>query len=451
MEAAIPSRLCAAASPLPSVPRTSFAGTLAMLLGVFLPTVAKGVIIRRPAMLAVAEWLDLDRHAIRVMQRLRHEYGSGPVLLRIPGRRVAIIMDPEDVRRILQESPDPFATATKEKIAALAHFEPKGVLISAGSERAERRRFNERVLEPERPLHTLAKRFREITAGEVRPLRGDKILDWRQFSEAWFRIVRRVIFGDSARQDNELSSIMAKLRFTANWAFLRPQRRELRERLLARIRHYLDQAQTGSLAGCMAVTPKTGRTAPEHQVPQWLFAFDGAGIAVFRSLALLASHPEQGSAAREEAGRRSDLQQMPYLRAAVQDCLRLWPTTPLILRESTSPTIWRSGVMPAGTTQAIFTPFFHRDAERLPYADHFCPELWLTEGREPETHALIPFSAGPAECPGRQLVLLLATAALAELLSGPNLRLRNSTKLSAGRPVPATLNHYRLQFEVMGS
>jgi hypothetical protein len=32
---------------------------------------AKGVIVRRPRMVALAEWLDLDRRAIRRLQRLR--------------------------------------------------------------------------------------------------------------------------------------------------------------------------------------------------------------------------------------------------------------------------------------------------------------------------------------------------------------------------------------------
>jgi hypothetical protein len=87
--------------------------------------VAKGVIIRRPTTLAIADWLDLDRRAIRTLQRLWAEYGSGPLMLRIPGRSLAVILDPEDVHRVLAESPDPFATATPEKVAALAHFEPK--------------------------------------------------------------------------------------------------------------------------------------------------------------------------------------------------------------------------------------------------------------------------------------------------------------------------------------
>jgi cytochrome P450 len=452
---AVPYRMPGTLPGLATVPKASFRDTLAILLGVFLPTIAKGVIIRRPTMLAIADKLDLDRRAIRGMQRLRREYGPGPVPLHIPGRSLAVVLDPEDVHRILAESPDPFATATPEKTAALAHFEPKTVLISQGPERADRRRYNERVLEPHRPMHQMAEHFLEIVASEARHLRTrlrrqHNTLAWNDFSDAWFRIVRLVIFGEAAREDHELSSMMARLRFTANWAFLRPQRRGLREQLLARIRSYLVRADPNSLAGLMTHIPVTSQTAPEQQVPQWLFAFDPAGMTTFRSLALLASHPEQASMARQEINARSapELHQMPYLRATVLESLRLWPTSPLILRESTGTTVWRNGAIPPNTGLVIFTPFFHRDDERLPWADSFSPELWIDKQPDRQTCALVPFSEGPAVCPGRELVLLLTTAMLAELLTDTQVRLKAPARLTAGKPLPATLNHYKLRFEL---
>jgi cytochrome P450 len=89
-------------------------------------------------------------------------------------------------------------------------------------------------------------------------------------------------------------------------------------------------------------------------------------LTTFRSLALLASHPQQASAARKEIDARSgpEMDQMPYLRATVLESLRLWPTSPLILRETTHATSWRNGVMRPNTGLVIFTPFFHRNAGR---------------------------------------------------------------------------------------
>jgi cytochrome P450 len=437
-----------------AVPKASFLDTLSVVGGVIIPTLAKGVIIRRPTMVAMADLLDLDRRAIRRMQRLRDKYGSGPLLLRIPGRAFAVVLDPEDVHRVLAESPEPFATATTEKRAALAHFEPKVSLISHGPERAHRRRYNEEVLEANRPVHKLAEAFLEVVSFEAGRLRSTVqrrgVLSWGDFADAWFRLVRRVMFGDAASDDHELSSMMAALRSAGNWAFLRPQNKQLREQLLARIRRYLVQADPNSLAGVMAQVPTSSLTAPEHQVPQWLFAFDPAGMATFRSLALLASHPEHAKRARAEVHSHSGAARshMPFLRATVLESLRLWPTTPLVLRETTTPTSWRNGVMPARTGLIIFAPFFHRDNERLPYADRFAPELWM-DGQT-ERSPLVPFSDGPAICPGRHLVLLLTTAMLAELMGDSGVKLKAGARLEPDQPLPGTLNHFALRFERNG-
>jgi cytochrome P450 len=435
------------------IPRASFIDTLAVFGEVLIPTVAKGVIIRRPAMLSIAERLDLDRRAIRRMQHVRNKYGAGPLLLRLPGRTLGLILDPEHVHRVLAESPEPFTPATAEKRAALAHFEPKSVLISKGSERTDRRRYNEEALDANRPVHRMGEAFLQVVADEATQLRnsaGDRgELTWNEFSDAWFRMVRRVVFGNAASEDHRLSEMMAQLRSAANWAFLRPQRKQLRAQLLNRIRGYLDRAEPGSLAGMMAHIHTTGETAPEQQVPQWLFAFDPAGMTTFRSLALLASHPEHADRVREEirSHQGAERQDMPYLRAVVLESLRLWPTTPLLLRESTTATAWENGVMPAHTSIVIFTPFFHRDDQRLPYADRFAPELWM-ENPPAQGSALVPFSEGPAVCPGRNLVQLLSTAMLAEILENTEVRLKRPVRLKEDQPLPATLNHFGLRFEL---
>jgi cytochrome P450 len=435
------------------LPRPGFLDGLALFADVVFPTLAKGVIMRRRGVMALAERFDLDRRAIRRMQRLRDQYGAGPLLVRVPGRWLAFILDPDDVHRVLAQTPEPFAAASAEKRSALAHFEPNGVLISSGAERAERRRYNEEVLDANRPVHHLATGFLKVVASEADRVRAGARargeLTWDEFADAWFRMVRRVVCGDSAAGDDELSALMAELRSKANWAFAAPRRETLRRRLLGRIRAYIERAESGSLAAVMARTPHTGVTAAEQQPPQWLFAFDPAGMATFRSLALLASRAEYMARARDEVAQadRSGPGVSRFLRAAVLESLRLWPTTPLLLRETTTATIWRNGVMPPNTAVVIYTPFFHRDDERLPYADAFSPDLWM---RDDFTHVwpLVPFSEGPAICPGRWLVLLLSTAMLARLLETSDLRLKQPNRLTAGGPLPATLNHYGLRFAI---
>lgn len=106
------------------VPTASGADSLKAFSQMMLPVVARGAIVRRPPVVKVAEKLDADRRAIRRMQELAATYGRGPVLFLAPYRDLAVVLDPDDVRRILIGSPEPFATANAEKRSALAYFQP---------------------------------------------------------------------------------------------------------------------------------------------------------------------------------------------------------------------------------------------------------------------------------------------------------------------------------------
>jgi cytochrome P450 len=127
------------------------------------------------------------------------------------------------------------------------------------------------------------------------------------------------------------------------------------------------------------------------------------------------------------------------------EALRLWPTTPMVLRQSTSETRWEHGSMPADTGVLIHAPFFHRDDTRLEHADRFTPELWMdgqTAGRD---WPLIPFSDGPVMCPGRHLVLMLSSAMLAALLGGGTPAPAPTQVLDPAR-LPGTLDNFALRF-----
>ncbi|MCG8925857.1 cytochrome P450 [Lentzea sp. CC55] len=375
--------------------------TARVLATVLLPTLAKGVIVRRPGVMAAAGKVQSDQRAVETMRKLRDRYGPEPVRLRVTGRSIAVLVDPTDVHRLLDESPEPFALATKEKKAALRHFQPHGVLISEGAERERLREVNERALRPENvPVEAIVRDEADLLTRHVMST-GE--LTWDAFSQTWWRIVRRIVLGDGARGDDQLTDDLFALRQNANWAFLHPKRRGLRERFQRRLDDHLARAEKGSLAA------QPGDLS--GQAPHWLFAFDAAGIVTMRALAI---------GARGTHG--------------ILESARLWPTTPVILRESTIATRWHGTWLPEDTLFVAFTPFFHRDPDRLPYADRYAPEIW----DRPLDPAIVPFSGGPGVCPGRDLVLATGSAmldTLGEHLSFPALP----------APLPATLNHFAIR------
>lgn len=165
--------------------------------------------------------------------------------------------------------------------------------------------------------------------------------------------------------------MLIRLRSAGNWAFLHPERRVLRARFLSRVAAYLHAPEPGTLAERLAAHA-TSRAAAEDQVAQWLFAFDAAGIATFRALALLASTDRFMDRARSDPA-----PELPFLRACLLDSVRLWPTTPAILRQSDRRTDWNGSIMPKDTGVLIHAPFLHRDGERLPFAHRFAPDVWL--------------------------------------------------------------------------
>ncbi|MDC7785019.1 cytochrome P450 [Rhodoplanes sp. TEM] len=428
----------------------SLADTLAVLADVVIPTLGKGVIIRRPRVVGAAEALGLDDRAVRRMQRLRATYGTGLLRLAIPIRRHVLVLSPHDVVAILNGAPEPFSPATAEKRSALAHMEPDVSLISEGAERGVRRRFNEQVLETGCPVHRLAGAFLRAIDEETGALlaQAGGTLTWGAFTAMWQRLVRRIVLGEGAADDGELTDMLARLRGAANWAFLHPGRSRLRRRFHARLDGHLARAAPDSLAGMIAAIPAAAAAAPADQTTQYLFAFDAGAIATMRALALLAAHPAEMRRVQDEIAAagpdgRADL---PRGRAVVLESLRLWPTTPAILRETTRDVALAGTVLPKNTSLLIFAPYFHRDDETLSWAHRFTPDLWLADAPG-DGWPLMPFSGGPAVCPAVRLVPMVASAVIATILTRGAVALADPARLDPLR-LPGTLDYNTLRFRL---
>lgn len=424
---------------------------LRVLVDLGFAPVAAGVIARRRRVMGLLERGQADTRALTRMRRLRDEFDRGPVELDLGVRRVVVVTDPDDVGRVLAESPGPFHPANKEKLAALRQFQPHGVLISRGPVRERRRAVNEAALDTGSELHRLAEPFARVIAEEADDLiesaLRDRYIDAARFTTAWFRIARRVTLGDAARDDHHITDDLWRLRSAANWSFAAPPHRRRRDRFIEQLYRYCDNPQPDSLAGAVVAASTDAAVDPIGQIPQWLFAFDAAGIALTRALALLATHPTELDRARSESVAPQSIQPRPYLRACMLESIRLWPTTPTILRDTTEPVTWRDDapITQPGTAVLIAAPVFHRDAELLPFADAFTPDIWV-DGRAQSYPQLVPFSAGPAECPGRNLVLFTTSTLLAHLIEGVEFQLTGGSRLTPDKPLPMTLNNYGLEF-----
>ncbi len=438
-------------APAASIATATWAERFAVFTRVAVPVWAKGILLRRPRIAALEARWRLDAGAMHLVQRLRRRYDGAALLLRKTGPPQLLLLSPADLKRVLDRTPEPFSPATQAKRAAIAHYEPHVSLISRGAERIVRRKFNDDILDSGCIFHRLALRFAEVVREEAMKLlgtlRSGEEMTWPIFTAAWYAAVRRIVLGDHAGADQDLTDQLARLRAGANWVFLRPAT-TLREHYFGRLAYHLHRAEPGTLAELIARRRKAEDERPLDQVTHWLFACDAGGMTTFRALALFAAHPQQQrKAAAELDVWRAGGFDLPYLRAAFLDAVRLWPTTPVILRQSTERTTWGTRNLAWNAGLIIYVPFFHRDDERLTTAHRFDPEQWL--GKDPADNIpFVPFSAGPAACPGRHLVTLVGSFWLAALLGAGRYDLIEPQSLRPGRPLPLSLYPFsiRLRF-----
>jgi cytochrome P450 len=449
------------------LPSASLVESLQFNQTVIVPNAVQGLFRRRPGAVAIATRLDVEGRAVRLMAGLRRRHGPGPVWIRVMTDRALLMLDVDDVRRVLEGSPQPFASDPEAKRKGMGHFQPHALTLSRGDLWADRRRFTEAVLDTPEPVPRLGDRFVAVAVEETDALLGEiededeGRLAYDDLLRAFRRVVRRIVLGDAAREDEELSDLLAELMSQANG--LPSKRSEEYEPFMERIRSYVEAAEPGSLVGLIPEAPSGPDTHVEGQVPHWLFATqDTLSMNALRALAAIASHPEQRAEVEAElagAGGRdaepagadpifsaAGVAGLPYLRACLHEAMRLWPTTPLLSRETLTELTWNGDVVPAGTQLLIVNTFHHRDPQRVDHADRFAPEAW-TEGDAGEDWSFNHFSHGPQGCPGVNLALLVGGAVLARLLTQRRPRLVEP-KLDPERPLPHMLDVFKLRFSL---
>jgi cytochrome P450 len=445
-------------SQLPSaslLERARFALTYA------LPSLIRGTLIPQPFWTELATRLNTAKWAVATVERLADRHGGRSLRLRGVTGETLLILTTEDVHRVLDAPVEEFALDVREKQRALAPFAPDALNASPPALRPQRRPFNEAVLDYGHEPHRLAERFLAVAGEEITAMLGAAtVLDHEGLIRAFRRINRRCLLGESAADDTELSEEHSRLRDDGNWLGLKVWNRGRDKRLRAsmdeRIRTYVDAAEPGTLVSLIASAPQAPETLPNGQVPFWLMALDAVRVVVANTLALLATHPAARVRALEEIaaadaahgrGAVAGLADLRFVRACIQESIRLWPAAPTLVRRTTTETEWYGSTVPAGARVLIPAAVFHR-ARRLPYANRLTPEIWL-DGSGDADWSLNLFSRGGAQCAGRNLALVLSTASLAELLRQAEFELL-IPKLSPDRPLPYAINPLTVRLAVHG-
>jgi cytochrome P450 len=401
---------------------------------VIVPNAVQGVFRRRRRPVAAATAANIDGHAIGLLRGMRDGHDGGPVWVRVIREPALLLLHPDQVRRVLEGAPEPFASGPKAKRDGMAAFQPDALTVSRGDAWRNRRAFNERVIDA--AFAGSADGFRGIAAEEISALAAEGEIDWESWSAAFQRIARRVVLGPAARDDTELSKTLAEMMSEANGMPGKPSAQL--SAFTARLGEYVQDAAPASLVGRIAGAPADAETKQVGQVAHWLFATgDTLAINAFRALALLASHPDQRARA---------LTDDDYLAGCLEEAMRLWPTTSMLAREAVTDTEWDGETVPAGTQVLIPNTFFHRDTSRHEWADDFAPERW-TSGEATDDWSFNHFSRGPQGCPGQALAMLLGTAALRAVIDAGEPELE-APKLDPAKPLPRMFDFFGIRVAV---
>jgi cytochrome P450 len=426
------------------IPSLTLRDDLLFNLGYVVPMVLQGTFTRSRFWVSFWDRVHRDAAGVRFGERLRGRYPGGLVWLHLGTSRALLVLEPEAIRQVLEHSPAVYADGAPKR-QGMRIFQPNAVTISRGEDWRDRRQFNEAVLEFGRPVHRYAESILSIVRDEVD--RAGGLESWDDFDDLFARITRQVIFGRSVRDDRTLTDLLHRMLREANRP-IKPRKSRYFEPFYARIRGYLDTPEPGSLVALCRQTPATARTRVENQIPHWMFAmWETLASNTVRALAVILSHPEAEARVREElAGANlaspDGIAQLEYLGSCLQEAMRLWPTTPMLVRESVAPDRLVGAAIPVGSQVLIWNSFNHRDRTAYPAADKFRPEAWA-DGR-PST-LFNHLSSGPQICAGIDLLLFISKAVCAPMLSSGRYRLMKP-RLDPDRPLPYAYNYFDVRF-----
>jgi cytochrome P450 len=179
-------------------------------------------------------------------------------------------------------------------------------------------------------------------------------------------------------------------------------------------------------------TQMTPRQLRDESMTLFLAGHETTALTLSWAWYMLSENPAAEARLHEElhgilAGRApelADFERLPYLRAVVNETLRLYPAAYIVARTSVAPCTIAGYDFPADTTMIMAQWVMHRDPRYFDDPEVFRPERWLNglENRLP-AGAYFPFGDGPRRCIGQGFALLESALVLATIAQKYRFRL----------------------------
>ncbi|KAL0359459.1 UNVERIFIED_CONTAM: cytochrome [Sesamum angustifolium] len=193
---------------------------------------------------------------------------------------------------------------------------------------------------------------------------------------------------------------------------------------------------------------------------------DTSAITIEWALAELINHPNILAKAAQEIDsvvgndrlvQESDMPNLPYLQAIVKETLRLHPTGPLIVRESSKDCTISGYHIPAKTRLFLNVWAVGRDPNHWENGLEFRPERFLSEDGNGkgqldvrgQHYHFLPFGSGRRGCPGTSLALLVVQTTLAAMIQCFEWKVEGSVDMEEGPGLTLPRAHPLICFPVV--
>ena len=199
----------------------------------------------------------------------------------------------------------------------------------------------------------------------------------------------------------------------------------------------------------------TSQEVHDQVITLLLAGHETTASALTWALYLLSRHPEAQRQVQAEADTLDgsdagavNLPALRYTRAVIAEAIRLYPPAWIIGRTVTADLRLSDWHLPPGSVAAVSPLLLHRDPRWYPDPDQFDPGRWLGGHPSPPRNAYLPFGTGPRSCIGEQFAWNEAVTVLATLARSwtfhanarfrPALGYQVTLRPSAGMPITVT-------------
>lgn len=278
------------------------------------------------------------------------------------------------------------------------------------------------------------------------------------------------------RRPHPFVSAMNRMLLLANWSTVPPLARLVGPLLLrsgvvmARIvddviksRRRGAGSEANDLLNLMlnATHPTTGRRLDSDNIRQQVITFIVAGHettsgALSFALHYLTRNPDVLARAKAEVDALwgesdnpeptyTDVAKLRYVRAVLDEALRLWPTAPGYLRVARKDTVLGGRYrIKKGQWVLVVLPLVQRDPQVWPDPERFDPDRFAPGQAKNRAHAYKPFGTGQRACIGRQFALHEAVLTLGMILHRYDLNPEADYRLRVAESITLKPKGFRL-------